>query len=145
MTTWGLRETSKILKLRLQKKKQTQSWVLHNQLQNLNLASGLLIKVELWTNKALNSPSSKCVIEISCISYTTLAFSASWNARKDFPAPNTFHVPAQSVSLKVYAHDDTSVGSWMMGLQATYIDDNRLCCSTNRQGKFKFLHDHNLI
>ncbi|CAO2825852.1 unnamed protein product [Amaranthus hypochondriacus] len=40
-----------------------------------------------------------------------------------------------SVSLKVYAHDDTSVGSWMMGLQATYIDDNRLCCSTNRQDK----------
>ncbi|XP_021739005.1 hydroxyproline O-galactosyltransferase HPGT3-like [Chenopodium quinoa] len=45
------------------------------------------------------------------------------------------YIFVNSVSLKTYAHDDTSVGSWMMGLQATYIDDNRLCCSTNRQDK----------
>ncbi|KAM1134526.1 hypothetical protein ACFX19_044343 [Malus domestica] len=32
-----------------------------------------------------------------------------------------------NASLKTYAHDDVSVGSWMMGIQATYIDDNRLC------------------
>lgn len=41
-----------------------------------------------------------------------------------------------SASLKTYAHDDVSVGSWMMGIQATYIDDNRLCCGSIRQGKF---------
>lgn len=45
------------------------------------------------------------------------------------------YVFVNSVSLKTYAHDDTSVGSWMMGVQATYIDDNRLCCSTSRQDK----------
>ncbi|KAG6770767.1 hypothetical protein POTOM_026461 [Populus tomentosa] len=38
-------------------------------------------------------------------------------------------------SLRSYAHDDISVGSWMMGVQATYIDDNRLCCSSIKQGK----------
>nr|ABK95232.1 unknown [Populus trichocarpa] len=38
-------------------------------------------------------------------------------------------------SLKSYAHDDTSVGSWMMGVQATYIDDSRLCCSSIKQDK----------
>ncbi|MQM11509.1 hypothetical protein Taro_044418 [Colocasia esculenta] len=36
-------------------------------------------------------------------------------------------------SLKAHAHEDTSVGSWMMGLEATYVDDNRLCCSSSRQ------------
>ena len=40
-----------------------------------------------------------------------------------------------SASLKTYAHDDISVGSWMIGLQATHIDDNRLCCSSIRQGE----------
>ncbi|KAF7139113.1 hypothetical protein RHSIM_Rhsim07G0160600 [Rhododendron simsii] len=40
-----------------------------------------------------------------------------------------------SLSLKTYAHDDISVGSWMMGLQASYIDDSRLCCSNLRQDK----------
>lgn len=40
-----------------------------------------------------------------------------------------------SGSLKTYAFDDTSIGSWMIGVQATYIDDNRLCCSSIRQGK----------
>lgn len=40
-----------------------------------------------------------------------------------------------SASLKTYAHDDISVGSWMIGLQATHIDDNRLCCSSVRQGE----------
>ncbi|GMY29259.1 hydroxyproline O-galactosyltransferase HPGT3-like [Fagus crenata] len=45
------------------------------------------------------------------------------------------YVNINSASLKTYAHDDISVGSWMMGLQATYIDDNRLCCSSIRQDK----------
>ncbi|KAI5673328.1 hypothetical protein M9H77_13692 [Catharanthus roseus] len=45
------------------------------------------------------------------------------------------YIYVNSASLKTYAHDDTSVGSWMMGLQATYIDDSRLCCSQSRQDK----------
>ncbi|KMT18977.1 hypothetical protein BVRB_2g030750 [Beta vulgaris subsp. vulgaris] len=48
------------------------------------------------------------------------------------------YIFVNSVSLKAYAFDDTTVGSWMMGLQATYIDDSRLCCSTNRQDKVCF-------
>lgn len=42
---------------------------------------------------------------------------------------------ACSASLKTYAHDDISVGSWMMGVQATYKDDNRFCCSSINQGE----------
>ncbi|URE41309.1 Galactosyltransferase [Musa troglodytarum] len=38
-------------------------------------------------------------------------------------------------SLQTYAHDDTSVGSWMIGLDATYVDDDHLCCSSSRQEK----------
>ncbi|KAG5540951.1 hypothetical protein RHGRI_020993 [Rhododendron griersonianum] len=45
------------------------------------------------------------------------------------------YVNVNSLSLKTYAHDDISVGSWMMGLQASYIDDSRLCCSNLRQDK----------
>lgn len=45
------------------------------------------------------------------------------------------YVNINSASLMTYAHDDISVGSWMMGIQATYIDDNRLCCSSSRQDK----------
>jgi len=44
-----------------------------------------------------------------------------------------------SASLKTYAFDDTSLGSWMMGIQATYIDDSRLCCSSVRQGEIPVL------
>ncbi|KAL9266425.1 Hydroxyproline O-galactosyltransferase HPGT3-like protein [Drosera capensis] len=36
------------------------------------------------------------------------------------------YIFVNSVSLKTYAHDDISIGSWMIGLQATYIDDIRL-------------------
>ncbi|CAN6918890.1 unnamed protein product [Brassica oleracea] len=36
--------------------------------------------------------------------------------------------------LKTYAFDDTTIGSWMVGVQATYIDDNRLCCTSTVQG-----------
>ncbi|KAM7259057.1 hypothetical protein ACFE04_014798 [Oxalis oulophora] len=43
------------------------------------------------------------------------------------------YININSESLKTYAHDDTSIGSWMMGLQSTYIDDNRLCCSGIKQ------------
>ncbi|KAI6681416.1 hypothetical protein NL676_035297 [Syzygium grande] len=45
------------------------------------------------------------------------------------------YINVNSASLKTYAHDDVSIGSWMMGLQATYIDDDRLCCSSIRQDK----------
>ncbi|KAF5938369.1 hypothetical protein HYC85_022628 [Camellia sinensis] len=45
-------------------------------------------------------------------------------------------VITEDVSLKMYAHDDISVGSWMMGLRATYTDDSRLCCSNSRQDCF---------
>ncbi|PPD86770.1 hypothetical protein GOBAR_DD16290 [Gossypium barbadense] len=44
------------------------------------------------------------------------------------------YINVNSASLKTYAYDDTSVGSWMMGVKATYIDDNRLCCGSIRQG-----------
>ncbi|KAG4931306.1 hypothetical protein JHK84_048297 [Glycine max] len=44
-------------------------------------------------------------------------------------------VISEDVSLKTYGYDDTSLGSWMMGIQATYIDDSRLCCSSIRQGE----------
>ncbi|KAL6556739.1 Hydroxyproline O-galactosyltransferase hpgt3 [Orobanche gracilis] len=47
------------------------------------------------------------------------------------------YIDINSASLKTYAHDDTSVGSWMMGLQATYIDDTSLCCSySGRETRF---------
>lgn len=45
------------------------------------------------------------------------------------------YIYINSLSLKAYAHDDTSVGSWMIGLQAAYIDDTRLCCSNTKQDK----------
>ncbi|WOL17154.1 hydroxyproline O-galactosyltransferase HPGT2 isoform X1 [Canna indica] len=45
------------------------------------------------------------------------------------------YISINSASLMTYAHDDTSVGSWMMGLDATYVDDDRLCCSSSRQEK----------
>ncbi|GMJ07732.1 hydroxyproline O-galactosyltransferase 2 [Hibiscus trionum] len=45
------------------------------------------------------------------------------------------YININSASLKTYGFDDTSVGSWMMGIQATYIDDNRLCCGSIRQDK----------
>ncbi|KAJ9555146.1 hypothetical protein OSB04_009760 [Centaurea solstitialis] len=45
------------------------------------------------------------------------------------------YININSASLKTYAHEDTSVGSWMMGIQATYIDENRVCCNSFRQDK----------
>jgi hypothetical protein len=45
------------------------------------------------------------------------------------------YININSVSLKTYAYDDTSLGSWMMGIQSTYIDDSRLCCSSISQDK----------
>ncbi|XP_008801903.1 hydroxyproline O-galactosyltransferase HPGT3 [Phoenix dactylifera] len=45
------------------------------------------------------------------------------------------YININSASLQTYAHDDTSVGSWMMGVDATYVDDDRLCCSSSRQEK----------
>ncbi|KAH6792431.1 Galactosyltransferase family protein [Perilla frutescens var. hirtella] len=45
------------------------------------------------------------------------------------------YIHINSASLKVYAHEDVSVGSWMMGLLATYIDESRLCCSYSSQDK----------
>ncbi|KAL6534116.1 Hydroxyproline O-galactosyltransferase hpgt2 [Orobanche hederae] len=49
------------------------------------------------------------------------------------------YIDINSASLKTYAHDDTSVGSWMMGLQATYIDDTSLCCSYSGREQGLFL------
>ncbi|KAL0327407.1 UNVERIFIED_CONTAM: Hydroxyproline O-galactosyltransferase HPGT3 [Sesamum angustifolium] len=48
------------------------------------------------------------------------------------------YININSASLKAYAHDDTSVGSWMMGVQATYIDDSRLCCTYSGQGTYEY-------
>ncbi|GAA0159225.1 glycosyltransferase [Lithospermum erythrorhizon] len=45
------------------------------------------------------------------------------------------HIHINSAFLKTYAFDDTTVGAWMMGVQATYIDDSRLCCSYSSQDK----------
>ncbi|XP_073011006.1 hydroxyproline O-galactosyltransferase HPGT3-like [Typha latifolia] len=45
------------------------------------------------------------------------------------------YININSASLQTYAHDDISVGSWMMGVDATYVDDDRLCCSSSRQEK----------
>ncbi|KAL5200638.1 hypothetical protein ABZP36_021841 [Zizania latifolia] len=45
------------------------------------------------------------------------------------------YININSASLQSYAHDDISVGSWMMGLNATYVDDDRLCCGSSRQGR----------
>ncbi|KAL7615618.1 hypothetical protein Lser_V15G01713 [Lactuca serriola] len=45
------------------------------------------------------------------------------------------YININSASLKTYAHEDTSIGSWMMGIQATYIDENRVCCSGSQQDK----------
>ncbi|CAN1828427.1 Hydroxyproline O-galactosyltransferase HPGT2 [Linum perenne] len=50
------------------------------------------------------------------------------------------YININSASLKTYAYDDTSIGSWMMGIQATYIDDNRLCCSSIKQGDHSFFY-----
>ncbi|KAG7020396.1 Hydroxyproline O-galactosyltransferase HPGT2 [Cucurbita argyrosperma subsp. argyrosperma] len=45
------------------------------------------------------------------------------------------YININSASLKTYAHDDVSVGAWMIGIQATHIDDSRLCCSSVSQDK----------
>lgn len=45
------------------------------------------------------------------------------------------YININSVSLKTYAYDDTTLGSWMMGVQSTYIDDSRLCCSSSSKDK----------
>lgn len=45
------------------------------------------------------------------------------------------YININSASLQSYAHDDISVGSWMMGLNATYVDDDRLCCLSSTQEK----------
>ncbi|XP_042003947.1 hydroxyproline O-galactosyltransferase HPGT3-like [Salvia splendens] len=46
------------------------------------------------------------------------------------------YVHINSASLKAYAHDDVYVGSWMMGVNTTYIDESRVCCSYSGQDKF---------
>lgn len=45
------------------------------------------------------------------------------------------YVNINSASLQTYAHDDISVGSWMMGLDTSHVDDDRLCCGSSRQEK----------
>ncbi|XP_076891266.1 hydroxyproline O-galactosyltransferase HPGT3-like [Bidens hawaiensis] len=49
------------------------------------------------------------------------------------------YININSASLKTYAHEDTSVGSWMMGLQTNYIHDFRLCCTSSTQDKVCYL------
>ncbi|XP_076944991.1 hydroxyproline O-galactosyltransferase HPGT3-like [Bidens hawaiensis] len=49
------------------------------------------------------------------------------------------YININSASLKTYAHEDTSVGSWMMGIQANYINDYRLCCTSSTQDKVCYL------
>uniref|UniRef100_A0A7N0U997 Hexosyltransferase n=1 Tax=Kalanchoe fedtschenkoi TaxID=63787 RepID=A0A7N0U997_KALFE len=56
------------------------------------------------------------------------------SARSRFMVPCCDPLPSMatiSASLKTYAHEDVSIGSWMMGLKAKYIDDNRLCCGSS--------------
>jgi len=36
--------------------------------------------------------------------------------------------------LQTYAHEDVSVGSWMLGLSVKHIDESQLCCSKSSQG-----------
>uniref|UniRef100_A0A1D1XSL5 Hexosyltransferase n=1 Tax=Anthurium amnicola TaxID=1678845 RepID=A0A1D1XSL5_9ARAE len=36
--------------------------------------------------------------------------------------------------LRMYAHDDVSVGSWFIGLDVKHIDEGRLCCSSWSSG-----------
>ncbi|KAF5185062.1 Hexosyltransferase, partial [Thalictrum thalictroides] len=45
------------------------------------------------------------------------------------------YININSASLQTYAHDDISVGSWMMGVEATYVDNNRFCCSASKEDK----------
>ncbi|KAG9450262.1 hypothetical protein H6P81_010227 [Aristolochia fimbriata] len=45
------------------------------------------------------------------------------------------YIRINSGSLQSYAHDDISIGSWMIGVDATYVDENRLCCSSSTQDK----------
>ncbi|KAH9302046.1 hypothetical protein KI387_013629, partial [Taxus chinensis] len=40
------------------------------------------------------------------------------------------YININSASLNTYAHEDISVGSWMMGLDAEYIDERRFCCNS---------------
>ena len=32
--------------------------------------------------------------------------------------------------LRTYAHDDVSVGSWMIGLAVKHVNEAKLCCSS---------------
>ncbi|KAL5697852.1 Hydroxyproline O-galactosyltransferase hpgt3 [Ranunculus cassubicifolius] len=45
------------------------------------------------------------------------------------------YININSVSLQTYAHEDITVGSWMMGLDATYVDDNKFCCGSYKEDK----------
>ncbi|XP_068637177.1 hydroxyproline O-galactosyltransferase HPGT3-like isoform X2 [Aristolochia californica] len=45
------------------------------------------------------------------------------------------YIHINSGFLQTYAHDDISVGSWMIGVEAIYVDENRLCCSSSTQDK----------
>ncbi|PIA26769.1 hypothetical protein AQUCO_08900021v1 [Aquilegia coerulea] len=45
------------------------------------------------------------------------------------------YININSASLQTYAHEDISVGSWMMGLEATYVDNNHFCCSASEEDK----------
>lgn len=36
--------------------------------------------------------------------------------------------------LRTYAHDDVSVGSWMIGLDVKHVNEGKLCCSSWSSG-----------
>ncbi|XP_077252151.1 hydroxyproline O-galactosyltransferase HPGT1-like isoform X2 [Tasmannia lanceolata] len=36
--------------------------------------------------------------------------------------------------LRTYAHDDVSVGSWLIGLDVKHVDEEKLCCSSQSSG-----------
>lgn len=36
--------------------------------------------------------------------------------------------------LRTYAHDDVSIGSWMIGLAVKHVNEGKLCCSSWSSG-----------
>lgn len=38
--------------------------------------------------------------------------------------------------LRIYAHDDVSVGSWFIGADVKHVDERKFCCSSWSSGLF---------
>lgn len=45
-------------------------------------------------------------------------------------APVARYIGRNSPILHRYANEDVSVGSWLVGLDVTHIDENRFCCDS---------------